>query len=380
VTKEYIYHLKLIKIEMSKDTDVVLKIGTVVPFTSSHSSQKLCAIEVGTPDGGTQTLTRELSVISRHLGKDPKMYAAIAPLGITFSRRSPEHLIRKDTPNEVIDLVIAHLKKCAYMFDKNNPEQYSTATGEVVGKKAGVALYWFEDVRVSKQKVFTDRKETLKIGNYIMDQLSGNPAKLREALYHIGQRPTEDMDALDLENTLIELASKEFSPERKSFVETYVDKVSSDRDLEVLGSLRRAIAFGVVTKSADDVYTIGSDRLGFGEKEALGYLKSHNPVYEFLLSSLASKSTFSEDKERGIEVAATKNSSVKEVAEQAALWEALKEMFKANLGVKNPGLLISKLKTIEDAIAKYNEKLKESELEAPKLTLKSLTERVAESV
>lgn len=362
-----------------KSSNVILRIGSTDPFVHGRTL-KQTSIEAPDGKGGVFTLTDNWNIVSRNAYEDIKKYAAVRPMRVQLSRKKPILEIRRgDLAEEVIDKVIEHLKRCShYIFDLNNENQYDVVTKSAKGKWANMQ-WWFEDVRATKQVNVSIRKQTLAIGNLVESEMGGNESKLRDALYHIGHQPEQGMTVTELEDLLLEKVMEEHSEERSIFIKTYLNKNIAEEEREVRVYVKKGVQYGIISVSADKnqnpakegVYKIGTDRIGIGEDDAVSGLRHNKKLLEFLISQVAAKSEFQEDKKAGDEIV-KKAVGKEEAITQEILWETLKEQMKVNLGVKNAGVVLKNCDSVEEGIKKYNEKAKKEGLDSV-LTLKELT-------
>lgn len=362
-------------------SNVILRIGSTQAFVHGKTL-KQTSIEAPDGKGGVNTLTDNWNIVNRNPYEDIKKYAAVRPMRVQLSRKRPVLEIRRgEVPEEVVDKVIEHLKKCGhYIFDMNNEDQYDVITRKPKGKWANMQ-WWFEDVRLTKKANVSSRKQTLAIGNLVAEQMGGDEKKLRDALYHIGHAPEEGMTVTELEDLLLEKVMEEHSEERSIFINTYLNKSVAEEEKEVRVYVKKGVQHGIIKVTTSDkedpikhgVYKVGTDRIGIGEDDAVSGLRHNKQLLEFVISQIASKSEFKEDKVAGDEIAKS-IVSVKESDMQEQLWDTLKELLKVNLGVKNAGVMLKDCESVEDGIKKYNEKAQKEGLDS-KLTLKELTER-----
>jgi len=359
-------------------SNVILRIGNKDAFVHGKTL-KSTSVEVPDGEGGVNTLTDNWNIVNRNPYEDIKKYAAVRPMRIQLSRKRPVLEVKRgDVPEEVIDKIIDHLKGCQYMFDKNNEEQYDPVTRKAKGDWAN-KQWWFEDVRATKKVNVSIRKQTLAIGNLVESEMGGNESKLRDALYHIGHQPEQGMTVTELEDLLLEKVMEEYSEERSIFIKTYLNKNIAEEEREVRVYVKKGVQYGIISVSADQnqnpvkegVYKIGTDRIGIGEDDAVSGLRHNKKLLEFLISQVAAKSEFQEDKKAGDEIV-KKAVGKEESVTQEVLWETLKEQMKVNLGVKNAGVVLKDCDSVEDGIKKYNEKAKKEGLDS-RLTLKELT-------
>lgn len=360
--------------QSARKKNIILRIGSTEGFVHGKT-QKQTSIEVADGEGGVYTLTDNWTIVRRNAFEDPKKYASVRPMRVNLSRKRPVlELSRKDVPEAVIDKVIEHLTKCAYMFNKNDQEEFDTVTLRPLGKKATMT-WWFEDTRLTKKENVSVKRQTLLIGNTVMDKMSGDEKALRDALYLIGETPEEGMTDTELEDLLLEKVMVEHSQERRAFIDAYVSEESSERESEIRVMVKKGVQHKIIDVN-EDVYKIGKDRLGIGEDDVVSFFKSKGGegLYTFLVTQVAAKSEFKEDKGAGDKV--VKEVVSKEAAVKAdVLWDTLKDLTKLNLGVKNAGLMYSKAETIEKGIELYNNKATKENYEGPKMTLKLLTEK-----
>lgn len=362
---------------MKNTNEVVLRIGSSDPFTHSKTTRSF-SVKVNAGPGKVKQLMPDWSIAKYDLVREIKEYAVAEPMRFKLSRRQPQiNVYRGEIDDATIDSVIAILKEFPAMFDLNNEKEYDRITAQPIRSKANES-YWFEDLRVTKKQNVSKKKETYQIGGYIENELSGNEKKLRDALYIIGEEPTSLMDVTDLENLLWDKVTEEGSEQRGIFVNVYLDKGVTEKELEIKKFFKKGLALGIIDNKAG-VYLLAKDRLGMEERECIAFLKDREKVFQFLVNQVAAKSTFEEDHDKGEKVKSDvtgKASAAKEAEE--AMFNYIKQAFKDTFDFKRPDMVIKDM-TLEEAVDRYAEECKKNDVNNVIPTVDALAELSAKA-
>jgi hypothetical protein len=345
---------------VTEDPNVILRIGRNRPFTSNKQLFST-TLEKESPSGGTLSMTKGWRVVERKFGNEKEMKEAckVAPLNIEVSRSKPNIVIRKQdgVSEKVLNELVDFLRDIpSLLIDRNNRDQYDPFLDQAVGTNAS-AEWFFEDMRTARKQKVSVNEDTIQIGAKI-HEMKGNATKLRDALFLIGEAPSKEDE---LEDLYFMLSNKVIddpkSKSRQLFIKYFINPDMSDKEVDILKWLNKGLSFGVIEQRGGFL-VYGSERLGVSEREAIEHLGFSADIFKSIKVAVSNKSGMKED----IEVA---NKVVEAVGSTADISRAIahvSDMLKSKGLSSRPDLILKKIDNLEDAVAKYNEKVKEADL------------------
>jgi hypothetical protein len=146
----------------------------------------------------------------------------------------------------------------------------------------------------------------------------------------------------------------------------FVHKGMSPQKLEAKKWFEKGRTYGLIT-NVSGVFISGTDRLGMSEDESIDCIATRDDIRAFLISSISTKSRMQEDIDAAQEVIKKANSGSSEsgdVNEDLAM-TYVKNLARARHLTTNPGPMFKGCKSLKEAVKKYNEVLKASNLPDP---------------
>lgn len=348
------------------DTSAILEIGSFNRFPSQKSKYTI-PFAARNPNGKTDFLSEGWKIRSFNL-KDPtefKQYIASVPWGVELSRsRATAVITKRDglSDSEIADLK-DFMRRAGYFIDKNDPTQFDMSTGERIGANAS-AEYWFEDLRESRVSEESLIEETVAI-NQALINMKSDAATLRDAIYLTGGKPSQEDSESDLYYNLIVSLIKDGDPvKRKAFMAYYVEKSVTKEYIEAKKWLNKGMKHDVISLHGN-AYMFGSDRLGETEDQAIKFIVSNDSTRRFLINAISNKSHLSEDVNAAKGEFSKVEPSSEQYADEARGIEYIKNKAKETGLTSNPGPMFKGCKSLKEAVKKYNEVLKASNLPDP---------------
>ena len=366
---------------VTQDRDVILRIGYNGALTGTSDNPIAQSLSAQKPDGSTDVLVDGWRVINvRHdTDEDRKKAIMLKPFILKVTRRSPNVVIKKggSVTETQVEVVINLLKASADFIDMNDPKQWDRYSDVAIGRTAS-RPWFFEDMRKTRDVKMGSAEETIAINEALVG-MYGNIGKMRDSLFLIGVRPNPTDTEKDLKYALYEnLIENNNTIVRRKFLDMFVHKGYSPQQLEAKKWFEKGLSYDLITNN-NGVFISGVDRLGLNEDEVISTIIHRDDIRGFLIQSISSKSQLEEDK-----VAAT---AVIKSANEALSGDEIDETLGVNyikglakeLGVaSNPGPMFSSCRNIEEAVKKFNEKLRAMNIPDPKyISVESVREQIS---
>ena len=345
---------------VTQDPDVILRIGRLSKFTSAKGEMET-TLEVYN-EGNAKVILKGWRFGERKFDtvEDQKKATQTVPMIISVSNSRPNVLIRKqDKVSESrINEIIEFLSQMENFLNMSDPNQYDRFSEEAIGPKAG-AQWFFEDMRATRQLKTSANEDTIEIGAKL-HAMKGNEKALRDALFLIGESPMKTDTAEELYFLLSSAVIDDPKAEtRRNFIKYFVHPDMNPKEKEIQLWLNKAVSFGVVENRAGFL-VFGNERLGVTDREAIEKLIYENDLYKSLKVGVSNKTGMKEDIEEANKVVSVVNGTADEARALAYVGDLMRE----KLAAKAPHMILRGINTLEEAVAKYNEKAKDVGLTA----------------
>jgi len=351
------------------DRDVILRIGYNGVITGTTDNPICQDLAASNPDGTVDVLVDgwRVTTVKYDTDEDRKKAATLKPFVLKVTRRSPNVVIKRQDglSDGQIKQVVSLLERCGAFLNMNDTNQWDPVLDQAVGPNAN-RPWFYQDMTKARKAKMNSSMETIAINEALVGMYD-DIAKMRDALFLIGQRPLTSDSEEDLKFALYqELIEGNNFNSRKKFLEMFVHKGLSPAQLDAKKWFEKGRSYGLITNNSG-VFVSGTDRLGMTEDDAIECIMNRDDIRGFLISSISAKSHMEEDKKAAAEVirkANGENVSEDVVDEQVGI-AYIKNLAKEKALAVNPGPMFNKCKNLADAVKVYNTKLKEANLPNP---------------
>jgi hypothetical protein len=351
------------------DRDVLLRMGYNGVLTGTTDNPICQDVSAGNPDGTVDVLVDgwRVTKVKYDTEEDRKKAIMLKPFVLKVNRRAPNVVIRKNdgVSKEQVAQVIDLLRRSKAFLDMNDPHQWDRNLDQAVGPNAN-RPWFFEDMTKAREVKMSSAQETIAINEALVG-MYGDMSKMRDALFLLGSRPLTTDSEDDLKFALYqELIEGTNTVTRRKFLDMFVHKGMSPQKLEAKKWFEKGRTYGLIT-NVSGVFISGTDRLGMSEDESIDCIATRDDIRAFLISSISTKSRMQEDIDAAQEVIKKANSGSSDsgdVNEELAM-TYVKNLAREKHLTTNPGPMFKGCKSLKEAVKKYNEVLKASNLPDP---------------